>query len=466
MSRKYLIQAAGTLTLIFTLSTVAFAAEPTTGPPSIAPENTALIQATYPESPAPLEDKQSQPLTIDMTAPEMLSYPVTASESYVDPGTLTPPAPPEVASVGTETDQTNTTSTAVTLTSTGQKDATINQLTTSTKQVSTPTATKAATDVSSQTQAKVPPLVTTKIVKHSTKAGETLYVLAQNFVTTVKSIKVNNNLKSDFLSIGQLLSISSNAPESANYKTKLDAYKVKAKDTLFIIAKKYGTTATSIKATNALNSNALYIGQILQVPYVSSITNNDSVSTQNYTIQRGDTLYLLAQKSNCTETVLKSLNNLTSNALFAGAILKVPKGSTLAVSEVITMDRGALSFRYQASRSEELLLARIIYGESRGESYEGQVAVGAVVLNRTKRPDFPQTIGEVIYQQYEFSAVLDGQVNLTPDASAMRAAAEALQGADPTGGALFYWNPTKAPNNKFLNAKTIIKRIGAHVFAK
>lgn len=88
------------------------------------------------------------------------------------------------------------------------------------------------------------------------------------------------------------------------------------------------------------------------------------------------------------------------------------------------------------------------------------------MLNRVKSPLFPNTISQVIYQKNEFSVVLDGQINLTPNTTSINAAEDALNGWDPSNGALFYWNPVKAPNNRFLNSKTIIARIGNHVFAK
>lgn len=111
------------------------------------------------------------------------------------------------------------------------------------------------------------------------------------------------------------------------------------------------------------------------------------------------------------------------------------------------------------------LLARAIYSEARGEPYIGQVAVGAVILNRVKSKSFPNTIAGVIYQPWAFSAVHDGQINLKPDWSAVKAAYDALSGWDPTGGALFYWNPAKAIS-RWVWSRPIITRIGKHVFAR
>lgn len=111
------------------------------------------------------------------------------------------------------------------------------------------------------------------------------------------------------------------------------------------------------------------------------------------------------------------------------------------------------------------LLARIINGEARGETYTGQVAVGAVVLNRVEHPSFPNTIAGVIYQPQAFTAVDDGQINAAVTASCIRAAKDALNGWDPTGGAIYYYNPRTA-TNKWIRSRPVITTIGKHVFCK
>ena len=111
------------------------------------------------------------------------------------------------------------------------------------------------------------------------------------------------------------------------------------------------------------------------------------------------------------------------------------------------------------------LLSRIIYGEARGEPYAGQVAVGAVVLNRVKSSSFPNTIAGVIYQSGAFDAVSDGQINLQPDATAKKAAQDALNGWDPTYGAIYYFNP-KTATNKWIWSRPMTVTIGNHRFCK
>ena len=111
------------------------------------------------------------------------------------------------------------------------------------------------------------------------------------------------------------------------------------------------------------------------------------------------------------------------------------------------------------------LLARLIYGEARGEPYTGQVAVGAVVMNRVKSSSFPNTISGVIYQSGAFDAVKDGQINLTPDSTAKKAAQDAINGWDPSYGAIYYFNPSTA-TNKWIWSRPMTVTIGRHRFCK
>lgn len=115
------------------------------------------------------------------------------------------------------------------------------------------------------------------------------------------------------------------------------------------------------------------------------------------------------------------------------------------------------------SSSDEYLLARVIYAEARGEPYTGQVAVGAVVLNRVKSSQFPNTISGVVYEPWAFTAVNDGQINLTPNQTAINAARDAMNGWDPTYGCLFYYNP-KTATSTWIKQKEVHLTIGSHVF--
>lgn len=116
------------------------------------------------------------------------------------------------------------------------------------------------------------------------------------------------------------------------------------------------------------------------------------------------------------------------------------------------------------TEEEYVLLARAVYCEARGEPFHGQIAIAAVILNRVEHDNFPDTINDVIFQPSAFSAVQDGQFWLTPDNSAYEAVEKALAGNDPSGGAIFYYNPVTA-SNQWIRSRQVITAIGKHVFA-
>lgn len=137
-------------------------------------------------------------------------------------------------------------------------------------------------------------------------------------------------------------------------------------------------------------------------------------------------------------------------------------GESTAAALGVTLTGSVSAAGY--NESETYLLGRLVHGEARGEPYVGKVAVAAVVLNRVKSPSFPNTISGVIYQSGAFDAVADGQINLTPDEDSLRAARDALNGWDPTGGCLYYYNPATATNG-WIWSRTVQLSIGKHNFA-
>ena len=131
----------------------------------------------------------------------------------------------------------------------------------------------------------------------------------------------------------------------------------------------------------------------------------------------------------------------------------------------ITSSSSSSSSSSSTNSSDTNLLAHLIYGEARGEPYTGQVAVGAVILNRVKSSKFPNTIAGVIYQRGAFDAVSDGQINMSPDSTAQKAAKDALNGWDPSYGAIYYFNPATA-TNKWIWSRPMTVTIGKHRFCK
>lgn len=172
------------------------------------------------------------------------------------------------------------------------------------------------------------------------------------------------------------------------------------------------------------------------------------------------------------------LNNLYVYATSERSEKKVDKNSNVDIysntktnenSEEMSQENNkeSSSKTNQASGDDMVnLLARLINGEARGEPYEGQVAVGAVILNRVKSPKFPNTIASVIYQNGQFTCVRDGQFNqpIDENSTVYKAATEAMNGADPTNGALYFYNPSKTQSKWLFSLKTTTT-IGKHRFA-
>ena len=141
--------------------------------------------------------------------------------------------------------------------------------------------------------------------------------------------------------------------------------------------------------------------------------------------------------------------------------------STICIFIVDKGNVNNVSLAKTTSTSDIQLMARAINGEARGEPYEGQVAVGAVILNRVKDSRFPNSISGVIYQPGAFTAVSDGQINapISEDSTVYKAAQDAMNGWDPTGGCVYYFNPSTA-TNKWIWSRPLIKTIGKHRFCK
>ncbi|NPV92292.1 MAG: LysM peptidoglycan-binding domain-containing protein [Firmicutes bacterium] len=222
---------------------------------------------------------------------------------------------------------------------------------------------------------------------------------------------------------------------------------VRPGDTLYLVSKRVNTTVTALKMVNHLSSEIIYPGQSLEIPL-------------SYQVRPGESWYLIGKKYGLSPDQLKRANETGSNSLYAGQTITIPiKGGSSSPSTAAP-SRGS-----SYSREDTSLLARLINGEARGEPYVGQVAVGAVVLNRAKNGRFPGSINGVVFQPGAFTAVDDGQIWLSVTDSCMKAAAAALSGWDPSGGAIYYYNPWTA-TNQWIRTRPVTVKIGNHIFAK
>jgi N-acetylmuramoyl-L-alanine amidase len=184
------------------------------------------------------------------------------------------------------------------------------------------------------------------------------------------------------------------------------------------------------------------------------LLTKQTLADWQYRVRRGDTLFRVARKTGVTVRSLRQRNGIRSNRLRIGQRIYIPSGITR---------RGGR--RAGARNYGELeLLARIIHAEAGAEPYVGKVAVGGVVLNRVQNHRFPKTIAGVVYQPHAFESVSNGIIYRPASRLSRKAARDSLTGWDPSGGALYFFNPRKT-FNRWIWARRIINRIGKHIFA-
>lgn len=222
------------------------------------------------------------------------------------------------------------------------------------------------------------------------------------------------------------------------------SYRVKSGDSLWGISNRFDTTITEIQQASIISGSSIYPDQQLTIPGVSQ-----------YKAVSGDTLWLIARKFNSTVYFLQKMNELPNSNIYVGQLLYVP-------------DSSQASSGY--TNADVYWLSRIISAEARGESQLGQIAVGAVILNRVESSIFPDTVKEVVFQYTrgipQFSPVADGSIYGDPTASAVKAAYSALDRNDPTYGALYFYNPQLTSYHNWVRTRPVTVVIGNHVFAK
>lgn len=256
---------------------------------------------------------------------------------------------------------------------------------------------------------------------------------------------------------------------------------VKYGENLWNLAQKYHTSVDQLVELNQIQiPNQIKEGQSLWIPnvtnsgkeiktaaeasnnthnvswWVSMLRSTPAFATSNkqsLTLSRSGNSRAAESKTACIPTYEIIVNN---DANLSDDTTTVPDTTE---GQILSRSLGRF-----VSKEDFELLTRVIYGEARGEDFEGQVAVGAVVLNRLKDPRFPKTMRDIIYQAGAFTAVKDKQIHLDPDDEAYKAAEAALSGLDPTNGAIYYYNPRIA-TDRWIKSRPVIKRIGNHTFS-
>lgn len=294
---------------------------------------------------------------------------------------------------------------------------------------------------------------------YTVKSGDTLYLIAVNNETTVDTIMSLNNLDSTMIYPNQVLQLTNDESGSAQQ------YTVQSGDTLYLISKAYGTTVDKIMSLNNLSCTMIYPGQVLLLESESEPAATPDTD-QQYTVESGDTLYLISKAYGTTVDKIMSLNNLSSTVIYPGQVLLI-EGSLIEEDSVpVSSSTPSSSRGNNYSADERYLLAQMISAEAAGESYEGQVAVGAVILNRITDSRFPNNLRSVLFEPWQFEPVQNGTIYLPPTASALRAADAALGGWDPVNGAVYFCNPDTAQSTAFFTTLIYVGRIGNHVFYK
>ncbi len=237
-------------------------------------------------------------------------------------------------------------------------------------------------------------------------------------------------------------------------------YGVQAGDSLWQLSNRYETSIEEIRAHNALSCTTIYVGEVLHIPHRGPV----------HVVSRGETLFRIARWYGVSVADLQRVNRRHCHLIYPGEMLAIPTEAGIARVEsngsAVTADPAPVASAQQISLTagEIDLLARLVHSESRGEIYEGKVAVAAVVLNRVMSGKFPSSTADVIYEPGQFEPVMDGTIYSPADDSARRAVLDALHGWDPSWGALYFFNPAKT-SNSFMWSRPPIRVIGNHRFA-
>ncbi|MGH4052720.1 MAG: LysM peptidoglycan-binding domain-containing protein [Clostridium sp.] len=291
---------------------------------------------------------------------------------------------------------------------------------------------------------------------YTVKSGDCLSTIAKNFGLSLNDLRKINNKWNDSIFPRQVLKVSGQASSAvqqpAQAPRSLDkTYTVKSGDCLSLIAKQCGLSLNNLRKVNDKWNDSIFPGQVLKLsaatnstlqPPVQQETQLPSNSAKTYTVKSGDCLSSIAKQCRISLNDLRKANNKWNDFISPGQVLNLT--GTISSTPVQTTPVKANPAAIKYTESELNLVSRLISSEARGESYNAQVAVGAIIVNRVKSGYFPNSITAVINEQtngnYQFSPVKSGSINTPATASALKAAIEALGGNDPTKNALFFYS--------------------------
>lgn len=310
---------------------------------------------------------------------------------------------------------------------------------------------------------------------YTVQPGDTLFLIAQRHGTTIEALRQANGIvNADSLLVGQTLVLPGSGGSGGDAPSG-SLYTVQPGDTLFLIAQRYGTTIEALRQANGIvNADSLLVGQTLVLPGSGGTAPPSGGPGTTYTVRAGDTLFLIAQRFGTTVESLRRANGLTTDLIYPGTVLRLPESQTPGgsggpyVSPGIDLENAVWGSHYVISRQDYDLLARLVSAEAQGEPYSGQVAVAATVLHRLTDPRFPDTIPGIIYDvyggvYYQYSPVENGTINYPAVPSAYRAVEDALNGVDPSAGANGFYNPF-GTENTWVRSQPVTATIGNHVF--
>lgn len=228
-------------------------------------------------------------------------------------------------------------------------------------------------------------------------------------------------------------------------------YKVIPNDSLIKLSWLFNTSVNQLKKDNNLKSDTIYSGQTLNVP------------APYYTVKSGDCLSVIAKNHGISLYALRRANHKWTSTIYPGEKLMIPGGKT-TTAKTTSAKKSVIPY----TSADLDLLARLVRAEAENQPYKAKVAVAAVVINRVQSKEFPNDIKSVIYQKingyYQFTPVKNGSINKPAKEEDKKAALEALNGSDPSNGALFYFDDSAT--NKWLWSKPILARYDKMVFAQ